>query len=58
MSVPYGLPETIPAARLRTDPIEIEIFAKQFAAIAEQMAITVAKTLKIGRTSVYRALAE
>jgi N-methylhydantoinase B len=29
---------------LRTDPIELEIFAKQFAAIAEQMAITVAKT--------------
>ena len=29
---------------IRTDPIELEIFAKQFAAIAEQMAITVAKT--------------
>jgi len=33
-----------PASRLRTDPIDLEIFAKQFAAIAEQMAITVAKT--------------
>jgi N-methylhydantoinase B len=32
------------ASRIRTDPIELEIFAKQFAAIAEQMAITVAKT--------------
>jgi len=29
---------------LATDPIELEIFAKQFAAIAEQMAITIAKT--------------
>lgn len=29
---------------IRTDPIELEIFAKQFAAIAEQMAITIAKT--------------
>lgn len=48
MSPAYGARETIqapePTARLRTEPIELEIFAKQFAAIAEQMAITVAKT--------------
>ena len=31
-------------ARIRTDFIELEIFAKIFSAIAEQMAITVAKT--------------
>jgi N-methylhydantoinase B len=30
--------------QIETDPIELEIFAKIFAAIAEQMAITVAKT--------------
>ena len=30
--------------RIRTDFIELEIFAKIFSAIAEQMAITVAKT--------------
>ena len=37
--VPDNSPSTI-----RTDPIELEIFCKQFAAIAEQMAITIAKT--------------
>jgi N-methylhydantoinase B len=33
-----------PDRRIRTDVIELEIFAKIFSAIAEQMAITVAKT--------------
>ena len=37
--VPDNSPSTI-----RTDPIELEIFSKLFAAIAEQMAITIAKT--------------
>lgn len=38
------VPETAQGSDIRTDLIELEIFGKIFAAIAEQMAITVVKT--------------